>query len=174
MNYPDYIFEIPVYSVSEKKYYEKFEKAITKQTTLNLAHFKDLFPLNFQEEHHRYLSKIRERLSDSFKWRYNEIVGYIGIYVLGNQIRAEYSYTEAKRIVIKSKKTIIWIGKLFERSIYDKENSEEIFEILKEEIELVKKEKPFKKRFIDTSILYKTGRYINWSQIMKKENIFNK
>jgi len=60
-----------------------------------------------KDEYNRHIKPVR----------FNQIVGAIDIYVIRNQLRADYWFTNKKRIYIRSqnKGRIYWQGKLLER-----------------------------------------------------------
>ena len=74
---PKVIFEIPVYSMSEEKYYKK-------QETSNESSIKHFLELNDEiGDYERWLKRFN--LPQSI-WKYNQIVGYIQIIIKGKDI----------------------------------------------------------------------------------------
>jgi|SRR5579885_818249 hypothetical protein len=170
------LWDIPVYRISEKKYYEQRNEYIEKrifrvgsdEETALRAHYK-LFP-------HDY-ARFADHLARSFggMWRYNEIVGYIRIHFFGGQIRGEYIGLYGKRIVRSRRKLFeIKTHKLAaEITVYGCKESSDIFRLLQRYINDCKKE--LKGRFVDDSIFHRIGAYVDWEKLFYDHlNIRNK
>ncbi len=120
----------------------------------------------------------------SYNYDYNEIIGWLKLYVLGNQIRGEYHFEvdsgdrhRTKKRINKGirKKQFENFGKAFEISIDKNENSKQIFSRIIEKIEhLMQKEVPFKGRVINTTKFEKIGEFVDWERLLIKLNPFNK
>lgn len=101
-----HLFDITVYRIP-KELYSKQQNDYVKK---NIPDY-DADELFANVHDDKTKQKINEA-SYYFKdfgggWRYNEIIGYLRIHKFGNQIRAEYWQTDAKRIVKTRKKQFI-------------------------------------------------------------------
>src|SRR5262245_17988301 len=78
-------FDVPVYRLSKEAYENEFELARRKRLGRSgwaaLQKFRQADPQGYAQQ--------REILHDAWggPWRFNEIVGYIGLYFMGNQVR---------------------------------------------------------------------------------------
>lgn len=170
----DYFFELAIYRCSPKK----FEKELdTLERKIN-DHFDDLTK-QLEDYDSSHLKQDRfSRLS--YEYEYNEVIGWIRLYILGNQIRGEYFYEVSpkdssiqKPKINKGvrKKKFCSFEKAFELSIYTEDSSEDIFQKLLNKLEyLSKEEKPFKGRFIDTRQLETIGKFVNWRELVANFN----
>src|SRR5687768_13150966 len=95
--------------------------------------------------------EIKDRAFGRYpQWRYNQISGWLRIYILGSQVHGEYWFTEKKRIpFIVQNSAFVYQGKAFELSFYPEDSSSDIFASVCAEINEMHKERPLKDRFID-------------------------
>jgi hypothetical protein len=101
-----------------------------------------------------------------YSWSYNDIVGWIRLFICGTQLRGEYWWVSSKRIVPRGKKEFEYFGKAFESENITSENSNQIFTVLCGELSQLSKERPFKGRYIDMELLLTLGPHINWRSLM--------
>ncbi len=100
-------------------------------------------------------------------WRYNEIIGYIGLHFLGSQVRAEYYGVNRRRIVrTRTRQLEYRTWKLApEVEIPRDATDSDIFAAVREYVEACRGE--VKGRFIDDSELATLGLYINWRELYR-------
>ena len=106
-------------------------------------------------------------------WKYNQIVGWVRIYIFGNQLRGDYWLIEAKRFgPTLKKKRFIHRGKAFELWLHAKETNKQLFGRMLnrlrklEEVDL--KYNPRTRRCVlDLECFESLGRFVNWRRMMK-------
>ncbi len=82
-------FEIPIYHRSLSAHTSDMQAQEAKITkTVN----KDLYPESFKALYNGFHAAIW------YGWKYNEIVGYLNLYILGSQFRADIWFITKKRI----------------------------------------------------------------------------
>lgn len=83
-------------------------------------------------------------------------------------MRAEYWFVNAKRIdVHMNKKKFEYFGKAFELSYFTgKESSIDIFQKIVNELEKLKREEPFKGRYVDMEPFQNIGLFVNWRELI--------
>lgn len=161
-----YFFDVPVYRLVEEKYYSdqnRFVEGI-------------LFPPDDPNSENRRKKErenpsvhagARDRLGQSYGgcWRYNEIIGYIRLHLLGSQIRGEYFSVTKTRVVRTRKKVLEYqTHKLApEIDIPATATSSDIYELVIEYVNRCKRE--IKERFIDSELLEFVGQYVNWQKL---------
>jgi hypothetical protein len=171
----NYFFEIPIYRCTPEKHFLELGELENKIVN-DIGIISIEYPENFEKiKNDRYAR-------NSYPFDYNEVVGWIKLYILGNQIRGEYYFEvdttdrrKDKKRLDKGirKKRFENFGKAFEVSIYKENDNSQISEILKKElIDLQKNEKPFKGRFIDTRQLENVIKFIDWRNLIKELNPF--
>lgn len=161
-----YLIDIPIYRCTIEKHAKELDEAKTKR----LQYLIDLHGVAVKN------SNAYENIGNDFDrrawfpWRFNEIIGWIRIYALGNQIRGELWFTNAKRIRRDlNNKKIFYIGKAFEITISERQLSEDIFNTIYEELILQEKKPPIKGRYLDKDLFLRTGELINWIEVFKNE-----
>ena len=108
-----------------------------------------------------------------YPWKYNEIVGWIELFVIPTQIRGEYWWlnnnsipVEDERITKNSKKKFYLRGKLFELQIYSQDTSLKIYKKLSKKIITESKTKRFQGRYFDLHHLEALGPFVNWRELI--------
>ena len=99
-------------------------------------------------------------------WRYNEIIGYIRLHFLGDQIRGEYWLVKSKRIVKTRKKIIDFLSHKIvpEKTIPRDATNSEIYELIMAYIEEAKKY--LRKWHVDSEDFEKIGKLIDWKSLI--------
>ncbi len=133
-------------------------------------HFREIDE-EFFKENPQYKVMNQESLIRRYggMWKYNEIIGYISLYVLGTQIRGEYYAVDSRRVV-KTRKKIFKLKSLKladEVEIPLSQTSEAIYNAVFSYINKCRKELP-SKFFIDTSTFESMGKYIDWKKLMNE------
>ncbi|WP_027375705.1 hypothetical protein [Kaistella palustris] len=158
------IFEIPIYRCSN----EKHSKEISTLRNNFYSQFAGL-QQGLPFEYYKFF------IDDNFcySWKYNEIVGYLNLYFLGNQFRIEYWFIKNERINkgIRKKK-FIYLGKLSEKNIPTTYSSSEIHNQVLDEYRKLANYQKFRKRYIDLSQLLNIGKFIDWKNLSETVNRF--
>ncbi|TPE46723.1 hypothetical protein FJM67_15660 [Maribrevibacterium harenarium] len=145
-----YLFEIPVYRLSENNYYEQMRDHIS-QTNRNKE-----YPID-----EGYLRK-----EYGGNWRYNEIIGFLRFFRYGqNQIRCEYWETDAKKKVRTRKKQYSQVSDSYctERFSLNYSN-EELANTMKSAVEHC--EQRLKRRVLDCELFDATVDLIDWKALL--------
>ncbi len=147
------IFEILIYRIKEDKFNSKYEK--DKNSFLK----KHTTPQNSK----RFIDLLENRFWGKYggPWKYNQIVGAINIYILGDQIRGEIWQSTKERFRRKmNNKNIEFSGNVFEITVDDAISNVEIFKEIKRSIRLYLKSKS--RLNPDFTAFDNIGKYINW------------
>ena len=155
-----YFFEIPVYRLSENAYQKEEEK----------------FLLKFHNKVHLKNGKVNSNISyNQFKensclyrdtWRYNEIIGYIRLYIMGYQIRGEYYQHNVTRIYkTRTKHYKLKTQKLATEITLLHKTNENIYQSIVRYINKCNAE--LVKRYIDVETFYQIGKYIDWNGLIR-------
>lgn len=158
-----YFFEISVYRISEAAYRKQMDNYLRR----NLQTYDGVRNSFLQSRKAREIHP-NEMLAGIYSkeyggpWRYNEIIGYLRLYLFGNQIRVEYWQVQAKRIV-KSRK------KLFGRKspkVVDEVTVKDVTSNnkIKEAVEAAVKscEVKFRERCLDLHYFNAVKDHVNW------------
>jgi len=155
-----YIFNIPVYRLSEKDYQKEEDK-------FSLEFYNDVILRKGSVNSSTSYEDFKENwMMYRDMWRYNEIIGYIKLYILGSQIRGEYYQHKSSRIrKTRTKHFKFQTHKLVAEKNLSKKTNEEIFNIILIYIKDCSLE--LKKRYIDIEDFEQIGKYINWNNLIK-------
>jgi hypothetical protein len=107
-----------------------------------------------------------------YPWNYNEIVGYLNLYIMGTQFRADSWFITKKRInkgIIK--KTFKYSGKEFEKYIPKEFSSREIFEFILKQINALNL-KSYKRFHFDLRAFKVIGSFVNWTSLIDGLNSY--
>lgn len=159
-----YFFDIPVYRLS----YEDYKNEVNKSIKGNYYYFF----INKDGTKKNELITFESHYAKSIKyhdiWDYNEIIGYIKLYILGTQVRGKYYQHKSTRIrKTRTKSFIFKTHKLTpEINIHNKTNSE-IYILILDYLENCKLE--LKKRFIDIDNFRNIGQYVDWNKLIEED-----
>lgn len=168
MVFDEYFFIIPVYRLSEEKYYSNLKNSF--ETWISKTWNED-FILNYPEIVQN--SKNNHRSSYGGGWEFNEIVGYVKLHFLGTQIRGEYWATIPKRKVRTRRKQFEYKTHKLAAEIEIRDFTQEgIIKAVDKYIGRCKKE--VKNRHLDLREFDKLKAHINWSSLYKANNSFTR
>lgn len=154
-----YFFDVPIYRCSP----DQHESWIAEEKRKSLQPFeetRDTAPESLA---------ISKQWFDEwhwYPWRYNETVGWVRLYALGAQIRADLWYVKAKRVVRETRKRIFFIGKQFEISFRLTDLEPEIGLAVLEELRGMKRQSRFRNRFIDLESFELIALHLNWNELL--------
>lgn len=155
------ITTLPVYRLAEKKYYSQREQFIEK--TIFGGPDGD-FKKQHAKDEPQWYAMYKAHLCTTYggAWSFNEIIGYIELYIMGDQIRGSYWQDDKKRFSKSRRKQFIYkTHKLApEISFPRKASSEDIYHTILEYIDNC--QVYLKERYIDRSNLMNMGKYVNW------------
>jgi len=154
-------FEIPIYRTSIQNYSFEMKKMREK--------YYDKFP-GLKEG--TYFDNYKQLIENNhfYSWYYNEVIGFLNLYIFGNQLRVDYWLISNKRIGkgIRKKK-FIYYGKTLEVQIDNTKSNSQIFEFIQSVLEDLEKRK-FKKRHFDLRALKVIGRFVDWKTLSNDLN----
>ncbi len=157
-------FEIPIYRCTLTSHSAYMD--VEEQKLVPLEN-KEKFPV-FYTSVYNYFHKEKW-----YSWKYNEIIGYLNVYILGSQFRGDVWLIDKQRIDkgIRKKKFRL-LGKTFEKEILRQKSSTEIFKFMLETLILHNK-KEYKKYHFDLKTFKVIGQFVDWVELTKKLNSYN-
>lgn len=163
-----YFFEIPIYRVSEVKYNEQMEDFIRKRVPTYEGFEQELqYRLKNPGEIHPD-SLLVGLLCREFggPWLYNEIVGYLRLYLYHSQIRVEHWQHDVKRIVKSRKKLYCRKSpKIIEEiNIKDRSSKSEVKEAIEAAISAC--EFKFKGFYLDLNYFNMMKDHVDWAGVI--------
>lgn len=162
-----YILDLPVYRLPEDQYYTERDAYVDKKMAL-ISPSSTQNHLSTSDR----LSDIEIRARNIFLdqyggiWRYNEIIGYLRLYFLGYQVRAEYWRVAAKRIVRTRKKLFEFYDwkVATETELPADGTSSAIYDAIMEHIKDCAA--ALRDRYIDMTPLITLGRHVDWYALL--------
>ena len=149
------LFVLSIYRVSKPEYYKSFHEYYNSKKLTN----KD--------------EDIERQLNSSLKyeyggdWEYNEIIGYLEFYKIGNDIRCAYYKVIAKKIVrTRTKKFKIVQDTLSKITVSKSFSNEKLISEISELVNTCVSKKEFNRRFIQREIFDNMIDCINWKKYL--------
>jgi hypothetical protein len=162
-----FFYDLPIYRVSSERFDQDWEKYL--QDSLYI--WKDEPKERIDEFYKRNPDLKIKFTQDAWKmfggpWRYNEIIGYIRLHFLGDQIRGEYWLVKTKRITKTRKKIIDFLSHKVvpEKTIPRDATNSEIYELVMAYIGETKKY--LRKWYVDSENIEKIGKFIDWKSLI--------
>lgn len=168
-----FIFDVPIYRTAKASYNEDQKSYIDEC----LYDYYD-YPEPIRSEvvaFHRDNPNSKYRDIDYYwrqyggPWQFNDIIGYIRLYLDGYQVQGELWYVDVKRVVRKPRHKLLLCkntGFGIPVDIPPQSSSGEIFDLIIEYLDSVRSR--FKKRFIDSSLLETIGPYVDWKSLINE------
>lgn len=153
-----YVFDLPVYRLSNADYDSAREKAISAdRAKINITHpnfeIPDLMDRAIRSNRHQQYGE----------WQFNEVIAYIRLYFSGSQLMSTYHSAEKQRNRLSRSKVFTERSRGITLKFIVGGTSTEIWATVKDYVEACKKVK--KKCFIDDSTLTRIGPHMDWQSI---------
>ena len=160
------IFNLPIYICNEDDFYQKREK---KWESYLKSHSEsplfDIVPFSKNQ-----ILNLGDYFKTKYgKWKYEQIVGWLKIYILGHQVRGELWFSDARRLKRDAKRRRFENrGKVFELDFCETEKSISIFEIINNEIKSILIKENLHGRYIDSESFQNVGQFIDWHSLIEE------
>lgn len=161
-------FDLPVYRLERDRYYKEREKYVDDLVfqvgSPDEAYFRERHKVNPREN-----DTIRDLFGVQYGgcWEFNEIIGYVRLHFLGNQVRGEYFTILRKRIrKTRTRQFAYSTWKLApEVHIAEPYSSDDVSRAVAEYIDDCRRELP--RRHIDTSVFDALAPHIDWGALYR-------
>ena len=167
----NYFIEIPIYRVSQEQYGREVETEKEKV----LGSIRDTWsglssmPVEVSETYQQVKNNF-DREHGTHVWRYNQAIGWLRLFTSDHcHLRADYYWVNAERITKDLKKKHFhdcFDVKTFELDILPAMSSNDIYMLLQQQIEELKRQEPFRKYYIDLEMFQNIGPYIDWRALL--------
>ena len=160
-----YFFELPIYRVSESVYSAEFHRHLAR----------------FWDETERMHGRAREEIfSDDQRaliqeqqwrnfggpWRYNQVVGWVRLFVLGFQIRGEYWMVTSQRLTRRGRRDFRYSSHAFTFNCSHGMSSDEIRDAVVIELAEFQRECRNGRLFLDVTCFDNAAQCIDWRRIL--------
>ena len=173
-----FIFDVPIYRTAKASYNEDQKSYIDEC----LYDYYD-YPKPIRSEvvaFHRENPHSKTRYIDSLQkqyggpWQFNDIIGYIRLYLDGYQVWGQLWYVDVKRVVRKPRHKILicknaGLGFGIPVDIHPQSSNGEIFSHIMKYLDSVRSYPEFRNRFIDSALLETIGPYVDWKSLINSK-----
>ena len=162
-------FEIPIYRCDQNQHTKEIEKE-RKNYIASRLQFAPKLP---QETYKQIRTSAKNdfNVHHWYPWRYNEIVGWIRLYVDGTRIVGELWFVKKRISKNLIKKRFYYVEmKFIELCFDDNESSVKIFEKVTNELRQLNSKRSLRKRYIDIEMFQTIGPFIDWRQLLGLNN----
>jgi len=161
-----YIFDIPIYRTTRYQFNAEIDKIVEKQLEWVLSHDPQRNPLPQDLK-----DRVRERVAkeSGSPWQFNQIIGWLRLFLEGSRIGCHPWWVDAKRINrrMKYKRFLMQTySDIFQADCRNK-SSEEIYKVLLHNLKKLAAEKPYKKRYVDLDVFCRLGPYVDWRRLIE-------
>ena len=173
------VFDILVYRLSPKERTREFEKLRKESTNPEGVYkgwqdnFGERFWASLSNEQQKELKEYWEKnfffSQEARGFLYNDVVGYLVIFINSDQISAHYWLVEGKIRRDMKSRIFRYHYKVFEFWVSREYSSGEIFKRIEGELSKLKSEWPFKGRYLDMEIFSNTGPLVDWKKLIDLE-----
>jgi hypothetical protein len=159
-----YFFEIPIYRISHEKFDKGYENAFHRHWK-NFIGASGLDPSQIQDS-------IRLHVKQGFwetyggPWNYNQVIGWIRLYVLGSQLRGELWRMKGKQFHRKTRNQISLIGNAFEFYASPDMSSDDIRVEVMKELNTIQRGLKNQGRVLDLDCFLAIAPCVNWQLLM--------
>lgn len=149
------LYEIPIYSFPRERVTQFWEDKYSRD-------------ISTREDKQEIVKALKQAGYPANCWKFNEIVGYVSIFLQNQDIVASLAYDARERTVIGGKARIrIDPSTLFRVCIRENRTSTEVMDELKSRIEYESKHHRWlKKRYIYTEAFYNVAENLDWHSIV--------
>jgi len=165
-----FIFDVPIYRIEEASYYADRKSYVD-------AHLYEHPEQSRSEREAFYREYPDKKIRDSDyhqrqyggPWRFNDVIGYIRLYLDGYQVRGQLWYVNVKRVLRKPRHKRLFCKNTrfgIPCDISPQSSNREIFNQIMQYLDSVRPR--FKNRFIDSALLETVGPYVDWKSLISE------
>jgi len=102
-------------------------------------------------------------------WRFNDIIGYIRLYLNGYEVRGQLWHVDVKRVVRKPRHKLLFCENHrfgIPVGIPTESSNGEIFNHIMKYLDSIRPR--FKNRFIDSALIETVGPYVDWKSLINE------
>ena len=160
-----YIFDIPIYRKTKDDFKAEIDSLVASRIDWIVSHDPKQQTLD-QEIHQRIYHSI---IADSGgPWQFNQIVGWLRLFIEGNSIGCHPWWVDAKRINrrMRNKRMYLQTPSDILQARFKNESSNEIYNGLLERLIKLSKDSTYKNRYVDFDVFQRIGPYIDWHTLL--------
>ena len=153
----NYFIEIPLYRIP----YDNYNNELSQKTQ---DIYDSNYPINIENYHISELEK-----DNCAPWQYNQVIGWVRLFFLGNQFKGELWLHNAKRYTRKMKnKRFEYSNNVIGAEIPTDLANKEIAKLIMTELKSFGDNFHNKKRYLDISQFQRIACYIDWKSLINQ------
>jgi len=160
-----YLFELPIYRVSESSYCAEFGRHLERfwddTERMHGRTRQELF-----SDDQRALIQEQQWREFGGPWRYNQVVGWVRLFVLGFQIRGECWMVTAQRLTRRGRREYRYPGHAFTLNCSERMSSDQIRDAVFVELADFQKERRNGRNVLDLSCFENAARHMDWRELL--------
>ena len=163
-----YIFDIPVYRTTNEKFDTEIDMLVAKRIEWIVSHDPQRRLLSRERQNRQPHTVIAE---SGGPWQFNQVVGWLRLYVDPSHVCGELWWVDAKRInrIMRKRRFYLTTASNVLATYFTPEyDSESIYQKTLVDIERLTSERPLKKRYLDLENFRNIGPFINWRVLLDK------
>ena len=158
-----YFFDIPIYRLDPTRFAEETERERARYVSGAISEMSNAAAELVRPQVERDYDKRK-----SHDWRFNDVIGWVRLYVLGTQIRGELHWLRAKRIGRHVSDRIYFeSGKLFEGSVDLRWSSQKLLQTIKRRLKEISSSGKIRGRFVDLETFNAIAPHVNWKALVR-------
>jgi len=156
-----YIFDIPVYRKSPSEFDAEINIAMARRVENIVSYDPERRQLDRETHQRLHHAVIAE---SGGPWQFNQIVGWLRLFVEGGKIGCHPWWVDAKRLSRRMRHKRLYLKTTSDvLGIHLRnESSHEIFDILLKRLSEKAEEPPYKNRYVDLDVFRRVGPFIDW------------
>lgn len=159
-----YIFDVAIYLKPPNQYYQEMDRATEK-------YFERLVPGYDKSKSQLPSSQaLREEFQESFggPWNFNQIVGWLRLYVEGSEIGGQIWWVIGRRLQPRMRKTfhLVSFSNVLPTWFRPHDSAPAIFAEVLTQIESLAKKPSYRKRYFDLCAFRRIGPFVDWRALM--------
>jgi len=160
-----YIFDIPIYRKTEDEFKAEIDTHVAKRVEWIKSHDPKSRPLSRKNYDRQVHSVIAE---SGGPWQFNQIVGWLRLFVEGNTIGCHPWWVDAKRLNRRMRNKRLYMTTFSDvlGAWFPDEASTEIYDTLLERLMAMANEPKYKNRYIDLDVYRRVGPFIDWRGLL--------
>lgn len=158
-----YIFDISIYRTTERRFNAQYDRDLK-------AYFKRIWPDGAKDRLPKEsVLGAEQHFWETYggPWTFNQVVGWVRLYILGSQVRGELWFVRARKLVRRPRhRQIPMIGKAFELHTRSEESSKQIYQLVLTELKRFRKTFRGGRLMLNLECLLNAGPHIDWHALI--------
>jgi hypothetical protein len=164
-----YIFDIPIYRTTSRKFYSEIDVINEKMINKILSISPNMTKLPPDDE-----MRIKDHIiqANCGPWQFNQIIGWLRLYIEGSGIGCHFWWVQVKKIyrcIHKKLFRMVTLSDGLGLHLTHHETSDEIYAKLCDRLNSLAREKDNRKYHFDFEVFQRIGPFIDWKSLLSSQ-----